>query len=247
MHIDLLSFIEQNNLSQNIQAAMRLANSSTVNVVPGALRQIFQAIYWCPSTEVPTSVATTYFGVMGVGRNGDCWNGNAHGGTGSLELSHCGAVALDGVILPFDKNVKLGEITDGTSNTMAIGERIFQMRSYFSGAWIDGSLPDNLTKACVYSAKNMRWGITTPEETGWYVAGAAPEGAKKDILFNDLFWGSDHPGTVQFAFADGSVHAIASDTELDVLKNMATRNGQETENQLVLDDNSCFGVPPPQR
>jgi len=77
--------------------------------------------------------------------------------------------------------------------------------------------------------------------------GTAPPGAKKDILFNDLFWGSDHPSVAQFAFADGSVHTLADDTDLEVLRSMATRNGQEVEGQFVFDNASCFGAPPPQR
>jgi len=252
LHIDLLPYIEQSNLSNAIKAKERAGAGYTGPV----LQQVFQELYWCPSSDdieqgeqqfnAQGNGSTTYFGVMGSARNGDCWNGKANGGTGSLELSHCGAVALDGVILPFDKNVAMGEITDGTSQTLAIGERKYQRRSYFGGAWIKGVLPDGLTKACIYSAKNMRWGITTPEETGYYAAsGTAPPGAKKDILFNDLFWGSDHPGIVQFAFADGSVHSIADDTEMEVLRSMATRNGQEAGGQVVIDDQSCFGAPPP--
>ncbi|MCH2115401.1 MAG: DUF1559 domain-containing protein [Pirellulales bacterium] len=253
LHMDLLAYIEQSNLSNNVKAMLREANTDSIGAAE-FLPAVFMALYRCPSSEMGPgdwlssgTAATTYYGVMGAARNGDCWNGKAHGGTGSLELSHCGAVALDGVILPFDKNVRMGDITDGTSQTLAIGERIVQLRQFFNGAWIGGRLPDRLTKACIYSAKNMRWGITTPEETGWYVAGSAPPGAKKDILFNDLFWGSDHPSVALFAFADGSVHTLADDTDLEVLRSMATRNGQEVEGQFVFDNASCFGAPPPQR
>ena len=256
-HLDLLPYIEQTNLSSAIKASLRASNSTNIRMADSELKQIFQDMYWCPSSEwaggdfaLSEQAATTYFGVMGAARNGDCWNGKAHGGSGSLELGHCGAVALDGVILPFDKSPSISDITDGSSQTLAIGERIFQLRSFFFGAWINGTLPDGMTKACIYSAKNMRWGITTPEETGWYVAGSTePPGARKDILFNDLFWGSDHPGVAQFAFADGSVHTLADDTELQVLKNMASRNGQEIEGQSPLDDGSCFGAtgPPPEQ
>ena len=255
LHIDLLPYVEESNLDNAIKDQLRAANTTDIRAAGAELQQLFQALYWCPSADEIKSHdwlqygfgTTTYFGVMGAARNGDCWNGTAHDGTGSLELSHCGAVALDGVILPFEKSVAMRQITDGTSHTLAIGERVYELRGYFNGAWINGALPDAMTKACIYSAKNMRWGITTPEETGYYVyAGDGggdppPPGAKKDILFNDLFWGSEHPGVVLFAFADGSVHKIADDTELRVLRDMATRNGQEVEGQFAVEDASCYG------
>ena len=44
-------------------------------------------------------------------------------------------------MLPFDKNVAMGDLTDGSSNTLAIGERIFQLRGFFNGAWINQQFP----------------------------------------------------------------------------------------------------------
>jgi hypothetical protein len=255
MHIDLLPYVEQGNLDSSIKATLDKANSSDIGLVGPELKSLFLKLYWCPSHESEGEdytaegfATSTYFGVMGPARNGDCMKGKKYGGPGTLEQSHCGTAALDGVILPF-QNVALGEITDGTSQTIAIGERIYQLRSFFSGAWISGTSPETASKACVYSAKNMRWGISTPEKSGYYIQGSdAPRGAKKDLLFNDFFWGSAHPGIVHFAYADGSVHGINEDIPLDLIKNIATRNGQEmSEERGVYDDGSCYGSPPPQR
>ena len=101
LHIDLLPYIEQSNLSNNIKSMLDQANTEDIGAA-GALQAIFMELYWCPSTEVSPgdflaegTAATTYFGVMGAARNGDCWNGKAYGGTGSLETSHCGARRSD--------------------------------------------------------------------------------------------------------------------------------------------------------
>ena len=39
--------------------------------------------------------------------------------------------------------------------------------------------------------------------------------------------GSYHPGTFHVAFADGSVHVISSDIDVNVLRSLFTRNGSE--------------------
>lgn len=253
LHILLLPYIEQGNLNDQVKARLKQFNTNDIRVIDDLLRQVFTALYWCPSQIAQAGEynsegvqTTTYFGVMGTGRNGDCMRGKVYGGTGTLEQGHCGTVSLDGVFIPFE-NVKISDISDGTSQTLAIGERAYQLRSYFTGAWISGSSPETATKICSHASKNMRWGITTPEEMGYYTAsGDAPPGAKKDILFNDLFWGSAHSGIVPFAFADGSVHNLSEDIDLVVLKNLATRNGGETQESLnVLDDGSCYGATGP--
>lgn len=139
----------------------------------------------------------------------------------------------------------------GTDAIGAVDSVLRQLRSYFIGAFYNGSTPtplEDASKICSHASKNMRWGITTAENQGYYVQGSdAPPGAKKDVLFNDFFFGSDHPGIVNFAMADGSVQAFQEDAELFVVKNMASRNGQESQDVNPLDDGSCYGAPPPQR
>jgi hypothetical protein len=243
--VQILPYIEQQSLGDVVKDYDRAG-------APEALRQVFLNLYWCPSREnLDVGASFTYFGVMGAARNGDCMRGSVYerGGPGHLEQSHCGSTARDGVVVVFE-HVSMKDITDGTSQTMILGERVYELRSYFNGARvISGNSIDTATKICVDAAKNMRWGITTPEEAGYYIWQGAevPPGAPQTILFNDFFWYSDHPGVTLFAFADGSVQTIQNETDLQVLKNMATRNGADLADSLVTDDGSCFGAPPPQR
>ncbi|QDT67280.1 hypothetical protein MalM25_01770 [Planctomycetes bacterium MalM25] len=255
LHILLLEFIEEGAFADLIQAydeSVARQNAQQQAGLPPEIQNAFNQVYWCPSLE-PTdadisigSASSTYYGVMGAARNGHCMRGSAFepGGPGHLELNHCGTAAWDGVIVAFN-DVRMKDITDGTSHTLMIGERVYELRSYFNGARAisyDGT--GQPTKVCIDSAKNMHWGITTPEETGYYIwnGASAPPGAPKIVTFNDLFWGSAHPGVALFAFADGSVRPLQDDTEIEILENLATRNGGELDDATdVFDDNSCYG------
>lgn len=243
LHYELLDYIEQGVLKDATSTDNPSAELFATNV----------SIYWCPShpferTEDYTlegHPTTTYYGVMGAGRHGNIWwvSGELDN---PLEQGHCGHVYKDGMFFPYE-HVKIESVTDGTSHTLAIGERIYQLRSFFGGASFSGAADyRDATKICSQAAKNMRWGITTPEETGYYSAAQTyPRGAIRNVNFNDLFWGSDHPGGVQFAFADGSVRFLDESTSLTVLQNLATRNGGEREDAETFKDSYTPDGPPP--
>lgn len=245
LHFELLDYIEQGVLK----------DAASTEAPAAELFATFVDLYWCPShpaieTEDYTLdgyPTTTYYGVMGAGRHGNIWWVSGEEGK-PLEQGHCGHVYKDGMFYPYE-HVKLKSVTDGTSHTLAIGERIYQLRSFFHGASISGAANyRDATKICCQPAKNMRWGITTPERAGYYSAAQTyPPGAVRNVLFNDLFWGSDHPGGVQFAFADGSVHALDKATSLIVLQNLATRNGGERNDAETFKDSYTPGGPPPQQ
>ncbi|MBX3435134.1 MAG: DUF1559 domain-containing protein [Pirellulales bacterium] len=234
LHVAIMPYLEQTAITSAI------GNEQDVSKIDLALRNLNLPIYWCPSRpqvepeEYVNDVgyyASTYYGSTGPGCVPD--------GRWALETSHCGHVSLDGVFVPF-LAVKLREISDGTTNTLAMGERTYQIRSYFSGAFFVGNTnfvvgkASDPSKVCVDSSKSMRWGIGTPERTGYYVRSSdVPPGARKDILFNDLFWGSEHPGGAHFAYADGSAHFISDSTALNLLRNQASRAGGESGEETV--------------
>lgn len=255
-HVTILPYVEQANISQSIKDQLAAANDGDgVEVLNEEISRLFLSLYWCPSKPLSDGedytndgfALTTYFGVMGPARNGDCVNGPRYGGRG-LSMENCGAVARDGVMIPYE-NVAIKNVTDGTSNTMLIGERNYSLRSLFLGSYFNGRSPQQATEMCVYSAKNMRWGITTPYEAGYYKSDSRPgptitptlSGSPNGVLFNDLFWGSEHPGVCNFAMADGSVQVVSEEVDLAILKNMASRNGGEADGQTnVPDDGSCY-------
>lgn len=241
MHIRLLPYIEQGALNAVVTERLRQSQNETLDelALTDALLNGDINIYWCPSRDQSEQedfttagrALVTYFGVTGAGRNGNRYTTSNPG--------QCGEIFNDGVFYPYEA-VKMKQITDGTSQTLALGERTYQLRTFFAGAFYNGTKPygPGTTQVCSHAAKNMRWGITTPEEMGYYVqAQNAPPGSRKTILFNDLFFGSEHPSGANFAYADGSVHFLPSDTSVTVLRNLASRNGGEiTDDETVVDN-----------
>ena len=149
-------------------------------------------------------------GVMGAGRPGKVID---------LEDSQCGDYYTDGMFY-LDSRTRIADIRDGTSNTLAIGERIYQLRTWTKGAYYVGSLEE---KVCIFTSKNIRWPMNSDTDVLYYIG----NNKENSCLFNDLYFGSRHPGGAQFCFADGSVHFIGETINLDVYRNMATIAGGE--------------------
>ena len=187
--------------------------------------------YLCPSMPRQGDGATTlkeahYAGVAGPGRNGKRI---------SLEQASCGDQAYDGVFVPVAKSpqlasrsplpssgTRISKITDGTSKTLAIGERNFSVSDWMTGSLWEGT---PLTMLCDKSAKNVSYRINTPvDSAGKFVD---TSGTTKKMLTNDLVFGSNHSGGAQFCFADGSVSMIHDDIDFTVYQDMCTIAGGE--------------------
>lgn len=222
MHFEILPFIEEGNAKDAAQGATNLTELEASNAT---LRSAQVAVFFCPTVERNEYNYTagdwgvsTYYGITGSGHTGF---------VRSLEKSHCGDLYTDGLLYP-DSDIGIKDVTDGASHTLMLGERVYELRSFFSGAWWEGGSAQKPTKICTYSARNLRWPIGTPDENGYYVRDTlAPVGKPKTILFNDLFFGSHHPTHMQAAYGDGHVVGLNKEIDLVVFKSLATRNGEE--------------------
>ena len=239
-HLTIMPYIEEGALVDEVK---RLQGQSTDSrSLSDALYRVDLSVYWCPSRddsgrEDYTDAgyeATTYFGVLG-----------AYAAPDTREFTEgCGSVALNGMFQPYYPT-KIKHITDGTSNTLAIGERTYNLRTLFDGgrgSAENGNYRDPLVWGgfCSYSSKNMRYGISSPDDgqfngdEGHYILPADDSpNPKGTVRFNDLHWNSQHPGGCNFAHADGSVHFYADDTSTQLLKNMATIAGGEVGEEVV--------------
>ncbi|MEX0613716.1 MAG: DUF1559 domain-containing protein [Pirellulales bacterium] len=170
--------------------------------------------YLCPSVPWPATLAkpSHYSGVMGAGLGNYRMN----------LISSCGDVFTDGVLYP-DSRTRIAEIEDGTSHTLAIGERVYSIVwNWMEGANWSGMPP---TRICTNAASNVSYPIN---DNRYYVGdSSAPDPALKVVALNDLFFGSLHTGGAQFCFADGSVRMLSDTMNFAVFQAMATINGRE--------------------
>ena len=165
--------------------------------------------------------SSNYVGVAGSGTIRAKW---------TLDEAVFGPVYIDGVLY-FGELVRAGDITDGLSNTLTVGERSYfntNAEWSFGAVWADYYRRGEPTQINVGAAKNFVWPINTIENRRAFFLkdfNAPPELRK--IYQNDLPFGSRHPGGAAFGLADGSVHFFSEDTDLSILRELASRNGGE--------------------
>jgi prepilin-type N-terminal cleavage/methylation domain-containing protein/prepilin-type processing-associated H-X9-DG protein len=176
----------------------------------------------CPnmSTLLPGPVAlifSHYFGVGGVGRQKNK--------VMVLEHFECGDIYTDGIFFP-NSRTSIAKIEDGTSHTLALGERTYIFDPWMSGSEWSGT-PKSLI--CSKPSENIRYPINADlDQFGYYVHDEnAPAGAKT-MLFNDLPFGSLHTGGAQFCYADGHAKMTQDSIDFTVFGDLSTIAGGET-------------------
>ena len=206
----VLPYVEQSNIRDKF--------SDQINVCDGVdceLSSIPVPLYCCPSdgqqprdpnyTSIWNWATANYTGVMGARE------------FRILETRHCGSYATDGIFYPLS-GVRVADVRDGTSNTLAVGEQVNWLR-----VWTAGAYTDNPMHFCVMPTKNVVWPINTdPEERKYNHARA-----DQNCAFNDIFFSSRHPGGANFCRADGSVSFVNETIEMETFKSLATRDGGE--------------------
>jgi len=97
----------------------------------------------------------------------------------------------------------MADITDGTSNTVFMGESL-------TGTWAQG------TDCCVRTTIDRS--INKPIKY---------TNANNVTTISNTYWQSKHPGMVNFAMCDGSTRSVQQTINKNVLVKMMTRNGGE--------------------
>lgn len=244
--VSILPYLEEGALSANIDAnyaekaeSLELANDVVVSQ------------YQCPSDpEIETERGRkydirvmSYAAVLGsyASRAGitDC--GPKDGCVGD-DGNDFGPVNLDG-LLRVGAFTPLRRVTDGLSKTALVGERWYQLRTWTFGSYYSvrdtdgvGSPKGPQQRTAVSSAKNFdRRYLPNADldRVGYYALHleedrpALPADATKSIKFNNLPFGSFHPGGVHFALGDGGVRFTADDIEEETYLALGSRDGGE--------------------
>ncbi len=162
----------------------------------------------CPSNkrQAPTAGATgkapvsrfgfsDYRGNMAAGIMSNCPNDTIK------NAADC--VIFDNGMTFMNSQISLADVTDGTSNTMLLGEAI-------QGTWAEA------TSCCVRTAMDRY--INKPFRS---IDGNG------NAFNNYNYWMSKHPGMVNFLRCDGSVGQVTNTIKRDVLIKMMTRAGGE--------------------
>jgi len=264
----ILPYIEQSGVSQ--QAIDVFAeNDDAYGWEMDELNSLLLPMYLCPSDmELPQQVekfgnkerrAMTYAGVAGsyFSRTGDCpsdRDADADCVFGGVDLF--GPNNYDGLLVQ-DWPVELQQVSDGTSNTLLIGERNYQIRAWMIGAYwtapaTNGSqgstrgrgnstpttAPDGpQPNTALFATKNVTAEVPLNHDPwdGCYIdhnnsLGDRPKVTRsvpRVLSVNDLPFASYHPGSVNFALGDGSVRLLRDDINLDLYLALASRNGGE--------------------
>ena len=228
---DILPYVEQGNVatSGNIPSA-RLNQSSAVSItIKSFLCPSDRLIGLSPQQEISHYLRapgllvgmTNYKGVQGAnycfgaftnpGKNGP--------GIGGQSPSYCECWENgDGLLFPmvWEKPIRITSVSDGTSNTFMIGEDVYLPTSMGNGLYGRGyawAHAVETTMTCAIPPNQV--GITNaPSDlTNWQITNG----------FKSL-----HPGGVQFALADGSVHFVSDSIALGLYRALATIRGGET-------------------
>lgn len=226
-----MPFFEQNALYAKYR--FDLHYDDPINAAVGA--EVIGTLY-CPSGPLPrkhldpnagvtTNVTTHYYGVMGpagstnpstitldgvthsyvVGNPGTNGAWSAEGMMSQYQDSPAGSVSTG-------RQIRLASVTDGTSNTLMLAERSRVLRPNQTNdyrSWIRGQNGGS------GATKN----VTNPINSTFY------NGSSN---FNDLSFGSEHPGGCHFALGDASLKFITASIDLNLYKAAASMNSGES-------------------
>jgi prepilin-type N-terminal cleavage/methylation domain-containing protein/prepilin-type processing-associated H-X9-DG protein len=174
--------------------------------------------FLCPSDSVPPSWLATMRDAGGVATQSICQvvSANYVGMYGTSDPGIDG----DGIFFR-DGNIGLRDITDGTSQTIAAGER---SQNLGQATWVG-----SVTGAVLFPVDNDGIGYPRAESAPGMVLGHAggrfgPGNPGGEV--NQFY--SRHPGGVTFLFADGHVAFLKTTMTNTTFRALATRAGGET-------------------
>jgi prepilin-type N-terminal cleavage/methylation domain-containing protein/prepilin-type processing-associated H-X9-DG protein len=229
----LLPYIEMNNVynQMNFQAPNNLAtptkwdsqyNTGNCDVAGGPGTTIIKT-FLCPSDIGAQQTTWTNKGIKYT------FGANTYGGSAGTVAFFTSSMTNDGIFY-INSKVKLTDITDGSSNTIMIGERM-RKDAVYNVVYPTDDFQNRSGWAWANSLAGFDYLYGTEVPINWvFPAGTTtdPGFVLEDQRFNAF--GSFHTGGANFCFGDGSVKFLPDSTPLTVLQPLGTRSGGEVIN-----------------
>jgi len=235
-----------------LSAVLQVNGASVTNLLRVALPG-----YMCPSDVLPEKDNDGY------GKSNYCGNAGSYAGTAATDWTACAngnlRVQQNGILLYMNENVnssivKTRDVTDGTSNTIAIGEvsesanvsRTVTNRGVYP-LWAGGNNNSVCTTTATATgglggaAGHLRLcGATTLNGVSYSGPVFAINATGTTGTFpdrSDSSFGSKHIGGAQFLFADGAVRFISENISVNAYADLGGRNEGNVVNDLPATSN----------
>jgi prepilin-type processing-associated H-X9-DG protein len=108
--------------------------------------------------------------------------------------------------------VKIGQVTDGTSKTLMIGEDVPELNLHSTAFYANGDVCS----------------CNTPLNNGLTITDPVALDTFTQAWWDAQGFRSRHPGGLHFCAVDGSVRFVAENVDSDLFRTSCTRNGNET-------------------
>ena len=217
MFVLLLPYLEQANLYAKYDLTQETHSAHNLPFTNVAFPD-----YTCPSMYLPREVPIT-----------DCGEKLGPGSyIISTRIAYTEYTRLNGAFadLPVRKGdrYRLGieQITDGTSNTILVGETNYGFESFI---WDSGCGSDGQSKWGEFHWAEAYWALAWGHTNNDVRYNFNDPSARWDQGFTGTYR-SDHPGGVHFAFLDGSVQFLKTEIDKETLFALITRANEDLVN-----------------
>jgi prepilin-type N-terminal cleavage/methylation domain-containing protein/prepilin-type processing-associated H-X9-DG protein len=230
--VELLPYFEQDNLYKKWDS-----NDNRNNVAGG--RNATQAqvikILLCPSDRLPEPIwELTAETAASPPWSRGFYGLSSYGGSAGRRAVYTGGppafpgISRDGVFY-LGSNIRLTDVTDGTTNTFLFGERLHHDPEFDRLrplVWPDATPVGGWGRWGYVANAGVMFQVTL--HTAAPINYRVPPGGDFSTLENrGCAFGSGHPGGANFAFADGSVRFQSESTPVPTLQALSTRAGGE--------------------
>jgi prepilin-type N-terminal cleavage/methylation domain-containing protein/prepilin-type processing-associated H-X9-DG protein len=196
----LLPFVEQENLHRQMRVDQAIFGNGANPALPSHHAPFAQqklVLFRCPSDPAPDLNPERLNFAMS----------NYRAVAGPTTFPFFFANQDMGGVMYQNSQVRLTDVTDGTSQTLAVGECIFDQRTGKRACIWPGM--SGLRSGSIWISDVMWW----VDQSTAQVNGTAPQA-----------FSSRHPGGALFAFCDGSVRLFRTGTNPDIIRFLAGRN-----------------------